>query len=97
MTYDCAAQEFLLQISGRNLVIPDIPGRVAFPWDLFCQANPGLEREAKWFCDNRGYELSEYQCSWAVMEYRRIKTGIAARAGFSSDKTESPQSGKSGS
>lgn len=76
MTYAEAAAEFFTNwVFPFSPEIPDypppgFPGRPAFPWDDFCDLNPGLLQTLANFEQVHGYELSEYQCSWACMVYR---------------------------
>ena len=44
-----------------------------FPWDTFCKANPNARKLADEVNSELDYELSEFQCSWAVMmAYRKM-------------------------
>ena len=47
--------------------------KLVFPWDQFCKANPNARKLATEVNSELNYELSEAQCSWAVMmSYRKI-------------------------
>jgi hypothetical protein len=74
MTYGQAREGFTLRILALELRVPATIG--PFPWDDFCAVNPGLKEKALEFFEDTGYELSEYQCSYAVMSYRaRTRAG----------------------
>lgn len=40
-----------------------------FPWDSFCERNPSARGLLKEVQDELDYELSEKQCSWAVVRF----------------------------
>jgi hypothetical protein len=69
------ARERLWEVLEQNrsaLVIPELrdpSGKIAFPYDAFCKANPSVRELAKQVQDELHYELSENQASWAVMKF----------------------------
>lgn len=51
---------------GKYQMICLRPGDFA-PWDKFCERNPEARGLAAEVNKEMNYELSEYQCSWAVV------------------------------
>lgn len=72
MSYGDAALLFLTDyLYPFCPAVPELQQPIMFPWDIFCEHNPGLLDVERRFLAERHYELSEHQCSWACMKYRQ--------------------------
>ncbi len=73
--YNQAAERLWEKIEfGREGFKMDcLDDKLVFPWDQFCKANPDAKKLAIEVDSELNCELSEAQCSWAVMmAYRNI-------------------------
>jgi hypothetical protein len=68
--YQQARERMLAVLNEYAPVLSKIEWRGrCFPWDDFCKANPGAQALADRVNRELNYELSENQCSWAVVAF----------------------------
>ncbi len=87
--YNLAAERLWEKIEFRwgELKIGCLDDLEASPWDKFCKFNPMVKKLAEEVESELNYELSEFQCSWAVKKfYNNANMRIYNRGNFTSLK-----------
>jgi len=65
--YEQATEHLLNVLLAHKDTLKPIDWRKRSPWDEFCAVNPNAQQLAYQVNSELDYELSEFQCSWAVI------------------------------
>lgn len=67
--YEQAAEHLLNVLMLHKDTLKTINWLQRSPWDEFCAVNPDAQQLADQVNSELDYELSEHQCSWAVVHF----------------------------